>query len=157
MAEDIGRLIEFYKSPLGRISRALVRDPIVDMAGVVAIQIKMLRNISAVYEVPFAENRIKSIVAGLLGGIAPASIAGGGLGHLLRRLPVIGQALGFMTMSVFATTATWAVGRVFIEHFESEGTFLNFDPAKARKMVKEEFTKMKSAGAGQTKAAATGA
>ena len=33
MAEDIVRLIEFYKSPLGRISRALVRDPIVEMAG----------------------------------------------------------------------------------------------------------------------------
>ena len=33
MAEDVTRLIEFYKSPLGRISRALVRDPIIEMAG----------------------------------------------------------------------------------------------------------------------------
>jgi len=33
MAEDVTRLIEFYKSPLGRISRALVREPIIDMAG----------------------------------------------------------------------------------------------------------------------------
>ncbi|MDR3474876.1 MAG: methyltransferase domain-containing protein [Devosia sp.] len=33
MAEDVTRLIEFYKSPLGRISRALVRDRIVEMAG----------------------------------------------------------------------------------------------------------------------------
>ena len=33
MAEDVTRLIEFYKSPLGRISRALVRDAIIDMAG----------------------------------------------------------------------------------------------------------------------------
>ena len=31
--EDVNRLIEFYKSPLGRISRALVRDPIIELAG----------------------------------------------------------------------------------------------------------------------------
>ena len=33
MAEDVARLIEFYKSPLGRISRALVREQIIDLAG----------------------------------------------------------------------------------------------------------------------------
>jgi len=33
MAEDVTRLIEFYKSPLGRISRALVREPILELAG----------------------------------------------------------------------------------------------------------------------------
>ena len=33
MAEDVSRLIEFYKSPLGRISRALVREPILELAG----------------------------------------------------------------------------------------------------------------------------
>jgi len=33
MAEDVTRLIGFYKSPLGRIARALVRDPIIGMAG----------------------------------------------------------------------------------------------------------------------------
>ncbi|HTJ56741.1 MAG TPA: methyltransferase domain-containing protein [Devosiaceae bacterium] len=33
MAEDVTRLIDFYKSPLGRIARALVRDPIIEMSG----------------------------------------------------------------------------------------------------------------------------
>lgn len=33
MAEDVTRLIDFYKSPLGRISRALVREAILAMAG----------------------------------------------------------------------------------------------------------------------------
>ena len=33
LMEDVTRLIEYYKSPLGRISRALVREPIIDMAG----------------------------------------------------------------------------------------------------------------------------
>jgi SAM-dependent methyltransferase len=33
MAEDVTRLIEFYKSPLGRISRALVREPSLELVG----------------------------------------------------------------------------------------------------------------------------
>lgn len=33
MADDVARLIDFYKSPLGRIARALVREPILEMAG----------------------------------------------------------------------------------------------------------------------------
>ncbi|HEY4199021.1 MAG TPA: methyltransferase domain-containing protein [Devosiaceae bacterium] len=33
MAQDVARLIEFYKSPLGRIARTLVREQIVGVAG----------------------------------------------------------------------------------------------------------------------------
>jgi uncharacterized protein (DUF697 family) len=131
----------------------LIPIPVLDMAGVVALQIKMIREMSAIYGVPFAENRIKSIVAGLLGGIAPTTIAAGGLGHFVRTLPIIGQTVGFLTVSLFATAATWAVGRVFIQHFESGGTFLNFDPSKAKQMVQDEFEKAKSAGASRTKTA----
>jgi uncharacterized protein (DUF697 family) len=125
----------------------LIPVPLVDMAGIAAVQVKMLSELSKHYDVPFSENRIKSIVAALLGGIAPTSMAASGLGQLFRSIPIVGQAFGFMTVSLFATAATWAVGRVFIQHFESGGTFLNFDPAKAGKMVQDEFEKAKSAGA----------
>ena len=33
MTPDVKRLIEFYRSPLGRIARALVREPLLKMAG----------------------------------------------------------------------------------------------------------------------------
>jgi SAM-dependent methyltransferase len=33
MTSDVGRLIEYYRSPLGRISRALVREKIIGLAG----------------------------------------------------------------------------------------------------------------------------
>lgn len=36
MTSDVGRLIAYYKSPLGRISRALVREQIIALAGNVA-------------------------------------------------------------------------------------------------------------------------
>lgn len=33
MTSDVGRLISYYKSPLGRISRALVREQIIALSG----------------------------------------------------------------------------------------------------------------------------
>ena len=33
MTTDVTRLIEFYKSPLGRLSRALVREQVIELAG----------------------------------------------------------------------------------------------------------------------------
>ena len=133
----------------------LIPVPLVDMAGVAAIQVKMLSELSEIYEQPFSANRGKAIIAALLGGIAPTSIAASGVGHVLRSIPLVGQAFGFMTVSLFATAATWAVGRVFIQHFESGGTFLNFDPSKAGKMVQDEYEKAKSAGARSKAASAT--
>ncbi len=130
----------------------LIPVPVVDMAGVAAIQVKMLSEMSAIYDVPFSSNQTKSIVAALIGGIAPTSLAASGLGQVFRSIPIIGQAFGFLTVSLFATAATWAVGRVFIQHFESGGTFLNFDPAKAGQKLQEEFEKAKSAGASRSKA-----
>jgi hypothetical protein len=38
-------------------------------------------------------------------------------------------------MSIIGGASTYALGKVFIQHFESGGTFLDFDPEK----VKEHF------------------
>jgi hypothetical protein len=35
-------------------------------------------------------------------------------------------------MALLGGASTYAVGRVFIQHFESGGTLLTFDPAKVR-------------------------
>ena len=35
-----------------------------------------------------------------------------------------------VSTAVFAGASTFAVGKVFIEHFESGGTFLTFDPER---------------------------
>jgi hypothetical protein len=42
-------------------------------------------------------------------------------------------------MPAVAAASTWATGKVFIRHFESGGTFLDFDPAKARAYYAEEY------------------
>ena len=44
-------------------------------------------------------------------------------------------------MPVFAGASTYAIGKVFIQHFESGGTFLDFEPAKVRAYFSQQFDK----------------
>jgi hypothetical protein len=46
-------------------------------------------------------------------------------------------------VSVFAGASTYALGQVFKRHYESGGTILDFDPARLKKMYKEQFEKGK--------------
>ena len=44
-----------------------------------------------------------------------------------------------MSMPVFAGATTLAIGKIFMQHFESGGTFLDFEPAKVRAYFRQEF------------------
>lgn len=113
----------------------LIPVPFVDLAAVSGVQIKMLKEMSDIYEIKFSENKGKSIVSALLGSILPNSLSGGNMGSLLKMLPFVGPVLGGLSMSLFSGAATYAIGKVFIQHFEAGGTFLDFNPVS----VKEYF------------------
>ena len=66
----------------------LIPVPLVDMAAVGGVQLYMLHRLSEIYEIPFSENRGKSIVSSLAGAMAPASIATA-TGSLIKGLPGI--------------------------------------------------------------------
>ena len=46
-------------------------------------------------------------------------------------------------MPAAAGASTYAVGQVFIQHFESGGTFLDFDPDKVKAYFAEQVEKGK--------------
>lgn len=46
-------------------------------------------------------------------------------------------------MPVFSGSATYAIYKVFVQHFESGGTFLDLDPAKVKVYFSEHFAKGK--------------
>jgi len=83
---------------------------------------------------------VKHLIASLLGSSIPVSISGVIL-SLVKSIPLIGQATSALTMPALAGATTYAVGKVFIQHFESGGTFLDFDPEKVKayyaEMLKE--------------------
>jgi hypothetical protein len=57
---------------------------------------------------------------------------------------LFGAILGAVTLPFFAGAATYAIGKVFMQHFASGGTFLDFDPDKVRGYFREQFGKGKA-------------
>jgi uncharacterized protein (DUF697 family) len=121
----------------------LIPVPFVDLVAVSGVQLKMLAEVSKVYGVEFQENRGKAAVAALIGYVVPSSLSFGAVGSLLKAIPLVGQIVGAPSMALFCGASTYALGKVFIQHFASGGTFLSFDPAT----VKEHFQKEFEAGA----------
>ena len=122
----------------------LVPVPLVDIAAVTGIQIKMLGEIAKTYGIPFSENSGKAVIGSLVGGVGAFSIAGGTVGSLVKAIPGFGTIIGAATLPVIAGASTYAIGKVFVQHFESGGTFLSFDSLEGKKVFSEKFAEGKA-------------
>ncbi len=120
------------KYTLGAMAVSLVPIPLVDAAGITAAQLKMVHSISELYDVPFSKELVRSLIASLLGGSISVAAAIPVAISLTKLVPAIGYLSGTISMVAFGGASTYAIGKVFIEHFESGGTFLDFDPEKVR-------------------------
>jgi uncharacterized protein (DUF697 family) len=116
----------------------LLPAPGLDMAAVLAVQLKMLSEISDVYDVPFQRNLVKGLVSSLLGSFLPITVAQAS-GSALKVVPLFGTLMSFVWQPALASASTYALGKVFIQHFESGGTFLNFKPEEVREYFREQF------------------
>ncbi|WP_375413899.1 YcjF family protein [uncultured Bradyrhizobium sp.] len=134
----------------------LVPFPLIDVAAITATQVRMVSELNKHYRrcyperyhYRFSHERMRAIIASLIGSSIPVA-AGTGISSMLKGIPVIGQVLGLVTTPVFAWASTKAVGRVFIEHFESGGTLLDFDPEKMRHYYYKQFEAAKRGGRGR--------
>jgi uncharacterized protein (DUF697 family) len=111
--------------------------PVVDIVAVAGLQVQMLRRISQVYNVAFTENRGKALIAGLAGSLIPAS-SGLGAVSALKAVPIFGTLTAGLVMPVLSAGATYAIGKAFIQHFESGGTLLDFNPPDYREFVRTQ-------------------
>jgi uncharacterized protein (DUF697 family) len=136
----------------------LVPVPVVDVVAVGGLQVQMLRRLSQIYDVPFSENRGKALVAALAGALVPTT-SGIGAFSLLKAVPIVGTIIGGFVTPVLSAGATYGIGKAFIQHFESGGTLLDFNPPDYREFVKSHKemwdSRAKSSGGSTTGAAAT--
>ena len=123
------------KHMYGSIASGILPIPILDIGILTAIQLRMVRNLAKLYEVDFAEQRAKAIISSFA-GLGIAATAGGVLRMLL---PGAARALFGIGSLAVPAAATYAVGQLFIKHFESGGTIWTFDEAKAKEDYEEEL------------------
>jgi uncharacterized protein (DUF697 family) len=112
---------------------ALIPIPFADMIAISGAQLMMVSELSKTYEVPFERVRVQAAIGTLLGYVLHPPFSTGVVGSvLLKAIPGAGVLFGTPALALFTAAFTWALGRVFIQHFESGGTFLDFDPETVR-------------------------
>jgi uncharacterized protein (DUF697 family) len=139
---DQGQAI-IRRNVLWALGAGVVPFPIVDVLAILAVEMKMLKQLSDVYEVKFTEGVAKKITGSLLTSLGSVGIGAAIGGSLVKLVPVIGTTLGLVSVPIFAGAFTNAMGRVFQMHFETGGTLLDFDPKTVRSHFKHEFEKSK--------------
>lgn len=115
----------------------LVPIPFVDVFAVGGLQVQLLRRLSQIYGVPFSENRGKALIASLAGSMIPAT-SGIGAASTLKVVPVFGTLVAGFVMPVLSAGATYAIGKAFIQHFESGGTLLDFNPPDYHEFIRAQ-------------------
>jgi uncharacterized protein (DUF697 family) len=138
-------LVKYYSA--WSFGAGIVPLPMIDMLLVMGVNAQMLRKMSAIYGVTFSENIAKNLIASMLAGLVPGALSFGVVGYALRSVPVFGPLLGLMVMPSFSAAATYAVGRVFLKHFEAGGTLLNFKVDAMREHFRKEFDAAKEGAA----------
>jgi len=121
------------------MASGLLPIPVLDVFAIAGVQLAMLRELSTFYGVPFERNLARSALMTLVGSVVPY-VAGAGLaGAMAKTMPALGWGIGLATVSALAGATTRATGVVFVQHFESGGTLLDFDPVATRAYYRQEF------------------
>lgn len=113
--------------------------PVVDLFAVAAVQLDMVRQMCKLYDIDFKETEGKALITTLTG----SGLARLGSRALVKLIPGVGSYVGGVSLAILSGASTYALGEVFKKHFETGGTFLDFDPARLKKFYQEKFEKGK--------------
>jgi uncharacterized protein (DUF697 family) len=122
-------------SVIWSMGAGLIPIPLADMMAVTAIQIDMLKQVSAIYNQDFSEASFKNWIG---------TLTGSALSGAIKFFPGIGSIIGGVSMAVLAGSSTYAVGQVFLEHFEAGGSLQDFEVEKFKDFYAKQFEKGKT-------------
>ncbi|MDO8910151.1 MAG: DUF697 domain-containing protein [Pseudohongiella sp.] len=114
--------------------------PYLDLAGLAAVQVKMVSDLADLYGKTVKQEAIKTTVATLLGTLTTAGLAAPVAFSTAKVIPGLGSVAGGVSMGALGAAASYAVGKVFVNHFEGGGTLANFDVDKIKDDLKSAFT-----------------
>lgn len=120
-------------------STAAVPVPILDMVADAAVQVRMIKRLAEIYGIDFAEERAKTLAVAALGGFSAGWAAGG----LLRYASFALYFANFWPSAILSATITYAIGQVFIHHFEKGGGLQDLSPEGAASILKEKAMKLR--------------
>ncbi|MGN7611412.1 YcjF family protein [Magnetococcales bacterium HHB-1] len=116
--------------------------PLLDIAGIMGISMKMLERLSNLFEIPFSDTVVKEAMISFASGLLPVA-AMTGMASLIKSIPGPGSIGGAGAVSVLSGAMVYALGQVFIQHFEDGGTMEDFDVHAVQDQFRNAFEKGK--------------
>lgn len=120
----------------------LIPFAFVDLAAVTGVQFKLIKSLADLYEpnVHFSDQKVYAAVGALTSGVGVSWAVRPTLLSALKLIPYVGSFAGMATLPLVAGASTYALGKVFVQHFETGGTLLTFDAEKMRAHYKKYYT-----------------
>lgn len=147
-ADGVGRglvaenLIKDYV--IAAVAASIVPVPLFDIAAVVAIELRMIQKLSELYGKPFSDGVGRSVIASLAGGVVGYGAGMAVAVSLTKLIPGVGWMMGMVSLPVLAGASTYAVGRVFVKHYEDGGDIFDLSTEAMSSYYKQQFEKGKA-------------
>ena len=135
------------KGMLLSMGGGLIPMPVLDLAGIGSAQTYMLCRLSDLYAIPYTKHTVRNVIATLMSSVGLPYLATGAVASLLKSIPGLGTIGGALSLPIVAGASAYALGKVFIKHFECGGTLLDFDPKSTRRYFAEQFAEGKTVAA----------
>ena len=113
--------------------------PMVEFVAITAVQVKLIKELSDHYGVPFRKDLARKTVISLLGGLGSLTVGQALAASSLRAIPFVGPVIAAVSLPAMSAGAAYAIGKVFIAHYETGGTLLSFNAEEMRDYFKSMY------------------
>ena len=127
------------KSTISSMAAGAVPVPIVDVALVMGIQMKMLQQLCEAYEVNYSTEKMNAWIASILSGTLLMRFGG----STLKFMPGLGWLAGGATLALTSGASTFALGNIAMGYLAEGQSFVDLDVKDAKAKFKKEFEKGK--------------
>jgi uncharacterized protein (DUF697 family) len=132
------------------VGAGFIPVPIVDFAAVTAVQLDMVYRLCKMYDVDFSKEAARTAIVTLIGASMPG-LQARFFSSGLKLIPGVGTIVSMFATPTVSGAATYAVGRVFVQHLETGGSLLTFDASK----MKDQFERALQHGKNMTSRASS--
>lgn len=139
--DQAAKLIKRYAAVSAGLG--VIPVPALDVTAIGGAQLLMVRSIAKIYGLDLAKDRGRAILSTTVGSIAPVVI-GGGLGSILKAIPVVGTIAGALAVPSIASLTTLTLGNVLANHLDAGGALEDLDLAKLRALFIAEYQAAKT-------------
>jgi len=105
----------------------LIPSALLDVIAITGIEVKMIRDLAGLYDVPIPRQLLAyKLLLSLIGSVGIVYFSNK-MQSTLKELPLIGHILYIGAFSLSGGAAIYAIGKIFQKHYESGEIFLNSD------------------------------